>query len=185
MSISLDGYVNGADGTFGWTEPDEETHRFVRELESGKGTYLFGRRMFETMRVWEDEAALTGLPDYALEYAPIWRAAQKVVFSTTLEDPGVPRTRVERRLDLDSIRAMKESSAADLGAGGPTLAADLLRAGLVDELTVFVVPVVLGAGTRFLPDQLSIDLSLVEERPFGSGTVFEAIQRVRLQKASD
>ena len=172
MLASLDGYVNGPDGTFGWAEPDEEVHRFANELERGVGTYLFGRRMFETMRVWEDDAALAGLPDYVLEYAPIWRAAEKLVFSTTLEEPAIQRTRVERRLDLDAVRALKESSASELGVAGPTLAGDLLRAGLVDELTLFIVPVVVGAGTRFLPEQLSLDLSLVEERSFGSGTVF-------------
>jgi len=171
MSVSLDGYVNGSDGTFGWSEPDEEVHRFVNELQRRVGTYLFGRRMFETMRVWEDDAALASLPDYVLEYAPIWRAAEKVVFSTTLEEPAIPRTRVERRLDLDAVRALKESSSADLAVGGPTLAGDLLRAGLVDELTLFLVPVVVGAGTRFLADQLTLDLSLVDERRFDSNTV--------------
>ena len=172
MSSSLDGYVNRADGTIEWTAPDEETHRFVNELERRVGTYLFGRRLFETMRVWDDDEALAGLPDYALEYAPIWRAADKVVFSTTLEKPDVPRTRVERRLDIDAVRSLKEASAADLAVGGPTLAAEMLRAGLVDELTLFIVPVVVGAGTRFLPEQLRLDLSLVEEQRFGSGTVF-------------
>jgi dihydrofolate reductase len=172
ISASLDGYVNGPDGTFRWAEPDEETHRFINGLQRGIGTYLFGRRMFETMRVWEDDEALVGFPDYALEYATIFRAAEKVVFSTTLADPGLPRTRVERRLDLDAVRTLKESSAADLGVGGPTLAGELLRAGLVDELALFVAPVVVGGGTRLLPDHLSLDLSLIEERRFGSDTVF-------------
>jgi len=172
MSTSLDGYVNRADGSIDWTAPDEETHRFVNHLESRIGTYLFGRRLFETMRVWDDDEALAGMPDYALEYAPVWRAVDKVVFSTTLAALNVPRTRVERRLDVDDVRRLKESSAADLAVGGPTLAAEMLRAGLVDELTLFIVPVVVGAGTRFLPDQLNLDLSLVEERRFDSGTVF-------------
>ncbi len=172
MSTSLDGFVNDRDGGIDWTAPDEETHRFVNDLERRVGTYLFGRRLFETMRVWEDDAFLEGMPDYAAEYTPIYRAADKVVFSTTLEDPGLPRTRVERRLDFGAVRALKESSTADLSAGGPTLAADLLSAGLVDELTLFVVPVVIGGGTRFLPDGLVLDLSLLEERRFGSGAVF-------------
>ena len=172
MSVSLDGYVNGPDGSIDWTDPDGETHRFVNDLESRVGTYLFGRRLFETMRVWEDEAFLADLPDFALEYTPIYRAAEKIVYSTTLEDPGLPRTRVERRLDLDAVRALKESTDADLAVGGPTLAAHLLRAGLVDELTVFLIPVVLGGGTRFLPAGLTLELSLTEERRFASGTVF-------------
>jgi len=179
MSVSLDGYVNGSDGTFGWTEPEDQLSRFVNEVQSRVGTYLFGRRMFETMRVWEDDAALVDLPDYALEYGPIYRAAEKVVFSTAMEDPVLPKTRVVRRLDPDAVRTLKQSTAADLEVAGPTLAGDLLRDGLVDELTLFVVPVVVGAGTRFLPDQLSLRLSLVEERRFASGTVFlrYAIQR--------
>lgn len=172
MSVSLDGYVNGPDGGIDWTDPDGETHRFINELESRIGTYLFGRRMFETMRVWEDPAFLADLPDFAMEYTPIYLAAQKIVYSSTLQDPGLPRTRVERRLDLDAVRALKESTDADLAVGGPTLAAPLLRAGLVDELTVFLVPVIVGGGTRFLPDGLSLDLTLTEERRFASGTVF-------------
>lgn len=172
MTTSLDGYINGPDGRFDWSEPDEETHRFINELERRVGTYLFGRRMFETMRIWEDDEALAGWADYALEYAPIWRSADKVVFSTTLDRPAIPRTTLERRLDLEAVRALKESSTADLAVGGPTLAAHLLRAGLVDELTLFVVPKVVGGGTRFLPDGLDLDLSLEEERRFGSGTVF-------------
>jgi dihydrofolate reductase len=179
MSVSLDGYVNGPDGTFGWTEPDEQLSRFVNDVQSRVGIYFFGRRVFETMRVWEDDAALAGLPDYLLEYAPIYRAAEKVVFSTAMEDPALPRTRVERRLDADAVRGLKESTMADLAVAGPTLAADFLRAGLVDELTLISVPVVVGAGTRFLPDRLSLRLSLVEERSFASGSVFlrYAVQR--------
>jgi len=171
------GTTSGTDGWLVATSTSDnlgrfKVHRFVNELQRRVGTYLFGRRMFETMRVWEDDAALASLPHYVLEYAPIWRAAEKVVFSTTMEEPAIPRTRVERRLDLDAVRALKESSSADLAVGGPTLAGDLLRAGLVDELTLFLVPVVVGAGTRFLADQLTLDLSLVDERRFDSNTVF-------------
>jgi len=172
MSVSLDGYVNGPDGSIGWTAPERQLSRFVNEVESSFGIYLFGRRMFETMRIWEDDAALAGWPDYAVEYAPTYRAAEKVVFSTAMEDPALPRTRVERRLDPDAVRTLKQSTAADLAVAGPTLAGALLRAGLVDELTLVIVPVVVGAGTRFLPDRLSLDLSLVEERRFASGSVF-------------
>jgi len=103
MSVSLDGYVNGPDGSIGWTAPERQLSRFVNEVESSFGIYLFGRRMFETMRIWEDDAALAGWPDYVLEYAPTYRAAEKVVFSTAMEDPALPRTKVERRLDPDAV----------------------------------------------------------------------------------
>lgn len=172
MSVSLDGYVNGPDGGFGWTESDEELHRFASARQHGVGTYLMGRRMFEAMRVWDDEAALADLPEYFLDYVPIWRTADKVVYSTTLEQTTLPRTRIERWLDLGAVRALKESSERDLEVAGPTLASELLHAGLVDEITLFVAPVVVGAGTRFLPDQLSLDLTLVEQRRFTPGNVF-------------
>ncbi|HEY3338738.1 MAG TPA: dihydrofolate reductase family protein [Propionicimonas sp.] len=172
MSASLDGYVNDADGNFGWTAQDPGMHRFVNDLQSRVGAYLFGRRVYEAMRVWEDPAALAAMPEHVLEYVPIWRAADKRVFSTTLKDPAMPRTTVERRLDLDSVRALKESTASELSVAGPTLAAHLLRAGLVDELTVFIDPVVVGGGTRFLPDGLALDLTLLEEQRFSAGAVF-------------
>ncbi|MDQ7994156.1 MAG: dihydrofolate reductase family protein [Propionicimonas sp.] len=172
LSTSLDGYVTGPDGTIDWTVPDEETSRFVNARESRVGTYLLGRRMYETMRVWEDDSFLVGLPDFIVEYVPIWRAAEKVVYSTTLEDPGRPRTRVERRLDPDAVRALKESTTADVGVAGAALAAGMLRAGLVDELTLLVLPVVVGGGTRFLPAGLGLSLELTEVQRFGSGAVF-------------
>lgn len=172
MSTSLDGYVNDPDGEFGWSEPDEQTHRFVNEVQSGMGIYLLGRRLFETMKVWEDDAALADFPQYVRDYATIWRNARKIVYSTSLDDPGLPATSVERRLDFDAIRALKESTETDLTVGGPTLAEHLLRAGLVDELTLLIVPVAIGGGTRFLPRQLSLNLSLIEEQRFDSGTVF-------------
>jgi len=172
LTASLDGFVNDPDGDLSWGEPDEETSRFVNDQQRGIGTYLFGRRMFETMRVWDDESALVGWPDYILDYVAVWRAADKVVYSTTLPEPSEPRTRLERRLDLDAVRALKESSSADLAVGGPTLARHFLAAGLVDELALFVAPVAIGGGTRFLPDGLHLDLTLLEERRFAAGTTF-------------
>lgn len=172
MITSLDGYVNGPDGHFDWAEPDEETHRFANERESEIGTFLYGRRMYEVMRVWGDDDILAGAPPYIADYARIWRSASKVVFSSTLEDPDLERTEIKRRFDVETVRTLKESSAADLAVGGPALAADMLRAGLVDEISVYVAPVVVGGGTRFLPDGLSIDLSLEEFRRFGSGFAF-------------
>ena len=172
MISSLDGFVAGADGDFDWAEPDEETHRFVNERERSVGTYLYGRRMFETMRAWAEDDWLVDAPDYVREYADIWRAADKVVYSTTLAVPGIERTRVEPHLDLRAIRTVKESSDTELSVSGPTLAADLLRAGLVDELAIYVAPAIVGAGTRLLPTGLRLDLSLLEEHRFASGIVF-------------
>lgn len=172
MSVTLDGYVNTADGAIDFSAPDAETHRFINDRESGIGTYLFGRRMFETMRVWDDADFLTDLEDYALEYLPVWQAADKIVYSTTLDHVDAPRTDLTHSLDVDGVEELKESSSQDLAVGGPTLAAHFLRASLVDELAVFVLPVVLGGGTPFLPAGLRLDLTLLEERHFGSGTVF-------------
>jgi len=172
LSTSLDGFINDGDGGIEWTAPDAETSRFVNDLQSRVGTYLFGRRMWETMRVWDDEAALTGLPDYILEYVPIWRGIDKVVVSTTMSGLDAPRARLVGRLEPDGVRALVDAAGADVEVGGPTLAAPLLRAGLVDEITVVQVPVVVGSGTRFLPEGLRLDLALVEEHRFGSGAIF-------------
>jgi dihydrofolate reductase len=167
---SLDGYVADRDGGFGWAEPDEEVHAFVNELERPIGTYLYGRRMYETMVAWE--RAGDGLPPVASDYARIWQAADKVVYSRTLEDVSTARTRLERELDPDAVRRLKEASARDLSIGGPTLAGSALRAGLVDDLALFVVPVVVGGGTRALPDDVRLVLELVDERRFAGGVVF-------------
>jgi dihydrofolate reductase len=172
LTTSLDGYVNDPDGGFDWAEPDEEVHGFVNDLQRGVGTYLFGRRMADIMRFWDDEAALAGQPGVVADYAALWRAADKVVYSTTLSEPPVRGARLLHQLDLDDVRALKESSASDLAVGGPTLAAHLLRAGLVDQLEVFVAPLSIGGGTRFLPDDVRLDLALLAERRFASGTVF-------------
>ncbi|MFZ1412281.1 MAG: dihydrofolate reductase family protein [Micropruina sp.] len=170
MITSLDGYVSGPDGRFDWAMPDEETHRFINERERAVGTYLYGRRMFEMMSYWASPEALDGV-DYTEEYAHIWRAADKVVYSSTLEEPTIERTRLVRAVDPDAVRALKESSEGELCVAGPMLAAAMLRAGLVDELGVYVVPAVVGGGTRMLPDALTLDLALIEEQRFSSGFV--------------
>jgi len=167
---SLDGYVADRDGGFGWAAPDEEVHAFVNELERPIGTYLYGRRMYETMAVWED--AGDELPAVARDYSRVWQAADKVVYSRTLDAVSTARTRLERELDPDAVRRLKEASARDLSVGGPTLAGAALRAGLVDELGLFVVPVVVGGGTRALPDDVRLVLELVDERRFAGGVVF-------------
>lgn len=171
MISSLDGYVTGPDGTFDWAAPDAEVHAFVNDRDRGIGTYLYGRRMWETMRVWGEDDWLAGEPDVVQDYAQLWRAADKVVFSTTLESVEEPRTRLERGLDVDAIRRLKETADADLTVAGPTLAAELLRAGLIDEITVYLAPVVVSGGVRMLPD-LALTLDLLDERRFASGFVY-------------
>lgn len=168
---SLDGYVADADGGFAWAEPDEEVHRFVNEQEEGVGTYLYGRRTYDTMAVWDTDDWLADAPPYVRDYARIWRGADKVVYSTTLEAVTTARTRLERSFDPAAVRSLVDRAERDVGLGGPTLAAAALRAGLVDECSVFVVPVVVGGGLRWLPDGLRLDLELTDERRFGSGVV--------------
>jgi dihydrofolate reductase len=166
---SLDGYTADAEGGFDWAAPDEEVHAFVNDLERGVGTYLYGRRMYEVMRYWEtvpDEAE----PPAIRDYAAIWRSADKIVFSTTLETASSARTRIERRLDLDAVRALK--SRGDVSVGGPTLAAELIRAGLVDEYHLFLTPVVVGGGTPVFPAGARVRLEMTDERRFAGGVVY-------------
>ncbi|GIG22020.1 deaminase [Cellulomonas chitinilytica] len=166
---SLDGYVADQDGRFDWAAPDSEVHAAVNELERPIGTYLYGRRMYRVMAYWE--TAPDDSPAVERDYAQIWRAADKVVYSTTLDAPVTSRTRVERTFDPVAVAELKASSARDLSVGGPGLAAHALRAGLVDELQVLVSPVVVGGGTAFLPGDVRLDLRLVDERRFGNGAV--------------
>jgi dihydrofolate reductase len=167
---SLDGYVVDADGRFDWSMPDEEVHAFVNDLERPVGTYLYGRRMYDVMVAWQDPD-LADQSEIARDYAGIWQAADKVVFSRTLEAVRTPRTRLEAGFDPAAVRALKDAATADLSVGGPTLAAEALRAGLVDELHQLVSPVVVGGGTHWLPDGVRIDLELVDTRRFGNGVV--------------
>jgi len=167
---SLDGYVADAGGGFEWAAPDEEVHAAVNDLERPVGTYLLGRRMYETLAVWQTMGG-PGAHPVEVDYAGIWRAADKVVFSSTLAEVSTPRTRVERRFDADAVRELKRTATADLSIGGPGLAAHAIRAGLVDEYRLFVVPVVVGGGLRALPDGVRRDLTLVDERRFAGGTV--------------
>ena len=168
---SLDGYVNDEEGGFGWAEPDEEVHSFVNELERPVGTYLYGRRVYEVMHYWEDPDGLDAQPSYIRDYAGIWQAADKVVYSSSLESASTARTRIQREFDPAAVRRMKESAPADLSVGGPTLAAEALRAGLVDELHQFLNPVVVGGGTAWLPSGLRLELELLDERRFAGGVV--------------
>jgi dihydrofolate reductase len=168
---SLDGYVADEDGNFDWAEPDEEVHAFVNDLERPVGTYLYGRRMYEVMVFWETAHTLDGRPPFVQDFAEIWQAADKIVYSKTLETVSSARTRIERDFDPEAVRQLKATADRDLTVGGPDLAGQALEAGLVDECHFFLAPVVVGGGKRFLPDNLRLDLELVDERCFGSGVV--------------
>jgi dihydrofolate reductase len=168
---SLDGYVEDERGSFDWAMPDEEVHAFVNDLERPIGTYLYGRRMYETMASWETAGTGPDEPAVFRDYAEIWRAADKIVYSRTLRTPSSARTRIERELEPDAIRALKLSSTADIAVGGGELAGQAIREGLVDECHLFLCPVVVGAGKRALPDNVRAQLELLDERRFGNGVV--------------
>ncbi len=166
-SQSLDGFIEDEQGKFDWTEPDEEEHRFINDLVRPVGVYLYGKRMYETMRGWEsDYGSKDSDPAVMRDFAKVWRAADKLVYSTTLKEVSTPRTRLERTFDVDALREMKSRARHDLTIGGPGLASHALRAGLVDEIHLFVGPVALGRGKRSLPDDLRLKLELIDERRF-------------------
>jgi dihydrofolate reductase len=167
---SLDGYVADEDGNFDWAEPDEEVHTSVNDLERQVGIYVYGRRMYEVLVSWET-LDLADQPPFIREYAEIWRAADKIVYSTTLQSVSSVRTRIERDFDPEAVRQMKASAGSDISVGGPDLAAQAIQAGLVDEFHLFLTPIVVGGGTRALPDDVRIELDLLDERRFGNGVV--------------
>jgi dihydrofolate reductase len=173
---SLDGFVADADGKFDWAEPDEEVHAHVNDLSRRVGTFLLGRRMYEVLSTWET-IELAGQPSPIREFAEIWRAADKIVYSRTLETAATARTRLERDFDPDAVRGLKASAERDLSVAGPELAAHAFRAGLVDECHLYLAPVVVGGGTRSLPDGVRLQLDLVDERRFGNGTVYVRYRR--------
>ncbi|MDP9325831.1 MAG: dihydrofolate reductase family protein [Candidatus Dormibacteraeota bacterium] len=169
---SLDGYIADEDGNFDWAAPDEEVHTFVNDLERPVGTYLYGRRMYEVMVFWETANAVADQPPVVRDFAEIWREADKIVYSTTLETVSSARTWIERDFDLDAVRQMKAAAGGDLSVGGgPGLAAQAIKAGLVDEYHLFVTPVVVGGGKPSLPNDVRAELELLDERRFGSGVV--------------
>ena len=169
---SLDGYINDADGKFDWAEPDDEVHTAVNDIERTAATQLYGRRMYEVLVSWETVPSGPGEPPPTSDFAELWRAADKVVYSRTLEAVSSARTRIEREFDPEAIRAMKAAAATDISVGGPGLAAHAFRAGLVDECHLFLSPVIVGGGTRALPDDVRLDLELLAERRFGNGVVY-------------
>ncbi|WP_193510141.1 dihydrofolate reductase family protein [Cryobacterium sp. BB736] len=172
MITSLDGYVTDAEGNFDWSVPGETLHQFVNDLMQSVGTYLYGRRMYETMVAWETLHTLPDQPPFMLEFANTWQATDKIVYSTSLGEVASKRTRIERTFDPDAVRTLKEDSELDITIDGPTLAAHAIRAGLVDQYELFIVPAIVGGGKRFFPDDVRVDLELLDERRFGSGVVY-------------
>jgi dihydrofolate reductase len=169
---SLDGYIADEDGNFDWAAPDEEVHAFVNDLERPVGTYLYGRRMYEVMVFWETAHTFADQRPVMQDFAKIWQAADKVVYSTTLPAVSSARTRIERDFDPEAVRRMKAAAGRDITVGGPHLAAEAIRAGLVDEYQLFLVPFMVGGGNQSLPDNVRVKLELLDERRFSGGVVF-------------
>ena len=168
---SLDSFVADAEGNFDWAAPDEELHSFVNDLERPIGTHLYGRRMYETMRYWETPEASTGQDAVSRDYAEIWRSAEKIVFSRTLDHASSAKTQIEREFDPEAIRRLKEEAERDIGIGGPELAGEAIRAGLVDEYHLFLNPIIVGGGNPALPSDAHVALELIDQRRFGSGVI--------------
>lgn len=170
-NMSLDGCTEDERGAFDWAPPDDEVFAFITGLMRSAGTYLYGRRMYETLAVWETDPSLAARSDLMADYAGAWQAADKVVYSSTLAEPSTARTRLERRFDPGAVQDLKATAGGDLLVGGPNLAAQALAAGLVDEVALFVWPIVLGGRNPALPTDARIDLELIDEHRFGNGVV--------------
>jgi dihydrofolate reductase len=174
---SLDGYIEDESGGFEWAEPDPEVHAFINDLERPVGTYLYGRRTYETMAVWQTLGRGPDAPPEEADYAEVWRAADKVVYSRTLDAVSTPRTRLEREFDPETVRRLTDAADRDVGVSGPGLAQHAFAAGLVDEVDVFLFPVVVGAGKQGLPRGLRLDLKLLDQRRFANGVVYMHYRR--------
>jgi dihydrofolate reductase len=169
---SLDGYIEDAGGRFDWAAPSAEAHAFINELEATVGTYLYGRRMYQTMLGWETDPTLAEHAPEMRDFATIWQAADKIVYSSTLAEVSTRKTRIERRFDADEVRELKATASSDLAVGGAELAGHAFAAGLVDECHAFLAPAVIGGGKRALPDHVRLDLELTDERRFESGMIY-------------
>jgi len=171
-NTSLDGYTEDKDGKFDWTDPGEDVFRFITNLLRPAHTHLYGRRMYETMMVWETDPNLAAESRPNRDFAEIWQAADKIVYSRTLETISTRKTQLERTFDPEAIRQLKKAAEDDILIGGPELAAHAFRAGLIDECHLFIVPLLVGGGKPALPGDLRLQLELLEERRFGSGKVY-------------
>ncbi len=169
---SLDGYTADKEGKFDWAAPDQEVHTFANDLVRPIGTHLYGRRMYETMVYWETAHTLPLQQAFENDFAAVWQAADKIVYSKTLRAVSSARTRIEQHFDPEAVRQMKSTAERDISVSGPNLAAQAIQAGLVDEFHLFVMPVVVGGGTRSLPDNVRLKLELLHQRRFASGVVY-------------
>jgi len=170
--MSLDGYVADAQGNFDWAEPDEQVHSLINDLQRSIGTYLLGRKMYEVLIAWDNADALANAPTYMQDFAKMWQAVDKVIYSQTLDSVSSARARIERNFDPRAVQQMKIQVDADISVGGPSLADHAFKAGLVDECHFFVAPVVIGGGTQALPNNVRLPLRLLDERRFESGMVY-------------
>ncbi len=178
-NMSLDGWTETEHGAFDWAPPDDDVFALITDLMGSAGTYLYGRRMYETLAVWESDPTLAAQSDLMAEYASAWQAADKVVYSSTMTEPRTAKTRIERHFDPSAVLKLKAAASSDLLVGGPNLAGQALVAGLVDELVLFVWPVVLGGRNRALPTDARTDLELIDQHVFGSGVIY---LRYRIQQ---
>lgn len=169
---SLDGYIEDESGSFDWAVPDEDVHTFINDLTRPVGTYLYGRRMYQTMQGWETFHNLDDQPSFVLDFAELWQAADKIVFSKTLENVSTARTQIVREFDPEEIRRLKAPFDRDILVGGPNLASHAVKSGLVDEIHLFVVPILVGGGKPALPREIRLNLELLDERRFGNGMVY-------------
>src|SRR3954452_16968449 len=169
---SLDGFIEDEHGAFDWTEPDDQQFAFITDLVRPAGTWLYGRRLYETMAVWETDPTLAGQSELSADFAHVWQAAEKVVYSTTLDAVSTARSRLERQFDPESVGRMKDAASRDLMVGGANLAAHAFRAGLIDECHLFIGPVILGRGKPSLPSDVRVGLELLDERRFDNGVVY-------------
>lgn len=170
--MSLDGYIEDPDGKFDWAVPDEEVHRFINDLERAAGTYLYGRRMYETMMGWETDPSFAAESPFMRDFAEIWQAADKIVYSRTLKAVSTAKTRIDRHFDPEAVQQLKATTRQDILIGGPDLAAHAFRARLVDECHLFLAPIAVGGGKQSLPNSVRVELELLEERGFGNGMVY-------------
>lgn len=172
VNSSLDGYIEDMDGKFDWTDPSEEVFRFITNLIRADGTHLYGRRMYETMMGWETDPNLASQSPLMRDFAQVWQAANKIVYSRTLKAASTHKTQIERTFDPEAVRRLKEAVEQDIHIGGAELAAHAFRSGLIDECHLFIIPIIVGGGKPSLPDNVRLDLELLEERRFGNGMVF-------------